>query len=165
MSFLESVNIFLVPSTSKFICWTLLNQSAIQGWPLKNSSWWHHYFWFVCQQVVSNKGLKPCPSLFISKVNGEFGAPIYCPCGLLLVGFSSIWSNTHYCSEETIESLCGLSHWISLKSCSAPTKPDQLSEHICLTFPLLVISLLRAWMKESVVIICDTPMCTALLAR
>ena len=55
-----------------------------------------------------------------------------------------------------------LNAWI--KSCSAPTKFGPLSEHICLTFPLLGITLLRARMKESVVILCETSMCTALLA-
>ena len=36
-----------------------------------------------------------------------------------------------------------------ISSCSAPRKFDPLSEYICLVFPLLVINLLRAWMKES----------------
>ena len=45
-----------------------------------------------------------------------------------------------------------------INSCSAPTKFGPLSKSICLTLPLLVISLLRAWMKESVVILHGTSM-------
>ena len=50
-------------------------------------------------------------------------------------------------------------------SYSNPTKFGPLLKCICLTFPILVISFLRAWMKESVVILCETSMCTALLVR
>ena len=44
-----------------------------------------------------------------------------------------------------------LNAWIN--SCSAPTRFGPLSECICLTFPLLAISFLSAWMKESFVIL------------
>ena len=40
--------------------------------------------------------------------------PIYHTCGLLLVGFSSIWSNLHCCSEETLGSWCRPSHSMQL---------------------------------------------------
>ena len=48
---------------------------------------------------------------------------------------------------------------VSINSCTAPTRFVLLSKRICLTFPLLGISPLTAWMKESVVILCETSMC------
>ena len=47
-----------------------------------------------------------------------------------------------------------LNEWIN--SYSAATRFGPFSERICLTFTFLVISLLRACMKKSVVILCET---------
>ena len=82
----------------------------------------------------------------------KFGTPIYHLCGLLLVVSLPFDPICTAALKKPLD-LCLVHLTECINSCSAPTKFDPFLERICLTFRLLAISLLRAWMKQSVVVL------------